>query len=829
MEGEDSIQLIREDLDMLLNSREWLSFLSSLSNDYSDLNNYIDLDRLTTNISNGVYDRMYPFTHFNNNIICDSFQHKPSISFLKFLVTNIADRLVSNYLDTIISKHSKILLDLKLNTVMNTNQKDIIAQSALRTAFLTKNKETIKLLQYLNESTIKSIFKFLCQENEKFSMEILSQTFSATHFNILREEADNSLKNGKLLNVNFILDFLEKNDTKLFTYSDAFRKIFDKLSCQELSDVLVSRASVTRVDIMQVQAAMLNPIDAAPLRKTLQKYNDPKNTFSDEQLRLFGNMFETKKEIPSIIMQMYVVDRMTLEKSVIPAMENLAGRDKNISSLLDEMRKQKMIIKPKKSPLKLFFTKDVSFEALVNCIDELSLKDSNFASDLFDCFNNCLYKRHRDDIKKFMIDFDSRFLKCLSAKSLMVLSEKCVDYLCSDLILQHRFSLATIALRLPIQNYYQKIFDSGKENEVRTLAALHDSSIATADYIKLRETRFINDGDPISLAVMDKEIVLRYRWRYLRGDAMTFVYGLPEHAELCEDDEELFLKWELQEKNANMNREEIIEKLGIKNTEKNFEIILSTKEIEETALRALIPLFRDVKISSLPTFVNIKSASCFPLIWNVNILKMESFQQELRKFPIETAKSFIKFVPDGYEAIVEQFPTIIACVCVNEIQTTYEVFDKASLSIRRSYDFSNESFPFVLAVVCTMFMKEQDLNPFEYNFENWKKAFVFFSIMRKQYNKAIQILEKDINICAVLLRNECEQLHFCNRGSWAINTVKFILYCASIDFYIDSPVWRHLIDCCRYVPWPQEMADDDCVFATFETYVNLHQQNSEMN
>lgn len=821
--GIDSLDIISEDLDNILTSNSWIKFVSNLPNDQPEINNLIDLDKLVSNIAENKYDRKYPFTHYNNNTICDSFKEKPSISFLQFLASNIDDKRASNFLNSIISRYPETLLKLKLVTKLNNSQKDIIAEAAFKTAFMSKNGEIMPILRYLPESTMRAVFKYLSSENEKFSMDVATQAYSGQSIlDLLREEVTFSLNNSNLFHVNFILNFIEKNENKFFTYADAFKHVFAKQSCRLLSDILVSRVSVTRTDILQVQTSILSPADAAPILKTMQKIV-PQNVFSDDQIRQFGVMFDSKKEIPSIINQMFIVDKSTLENSLIPAIESMAKKDRLLALLYDEMKKQKMVPKRKESPLKNLKIKDVNLENLATFVDELSIRNGNFCSELFDAFNACLYTRHKEDVKRFMADFDKNFLQKISIKSLNTITERAVDYLCGDLSVQHRFSLCTLALRLPINNYIQKLFDCGKENEVRTLAFLHDASITTAEYIKLRETTFYNEEN-VSLAVLDRISVLRYRWRYLRSDANTFVYGLPEHLSLCENDQELFLKWELAEDEPEQ-RNDIIAKLGIEYNENNLKVILSARKVSKNCMEALADKFENSKLKKIPSFINIHSACFFPLVWDRKVLSNASFKAGLLKFPEDVAKSFIKFAPDDYQKICEEFPMIISTVLVNDIVTTYEVFDRAMLSLRRTYDFSGESLAFVAAVVCAIYRKNEKINIFEFSFLNWRRSCLFFSIMNRSYDDSIKLLENDVDLCSELLRNDFENMYFCNVGSWSSHVVRFIVHCAITDFFIDNEIWLRLLNCCRYAPWPSDLSEDSEYFAAFDIYLHKHKLN----
>ena len=837
--ADENEEYIKNDINELLSSNEWSTFISSISDNIHIKNSKsnISLISILQDIYKGLLDQNYPYIKYDPLILVESFVKQNCVQFLSHSLSLCAQEgnPAFSFVESLILHENQLLMKMNIQKQLSQSEINALANITFRIGFIKQERNLMLFLLSLGlTTTLDVIFGNLSTNNDQYCYKLISQVFKYTKdFDILKKHSDSAILTRNELNLNFILDFLIKNGDKDFNYQDAFQKLFEDSSSTFLVDVLVSRATMTPPSILQAQIDILNQKYIGPLRAAAQKLA-PRQTISDEQLRQYATYFQQKNQIPPFLCQLSIMDRTAMSEEVGPSLQRLGQTSDACLLLYNEMKRQKLVPKPKENPLFILKKQDGPFETLINTLEEYCIKGRPFAADLLDSLNCAIYTRHKNDLKQFMSVIETKLLNQLSTKVLLSLAESVSNYMQTDLSQQHLFTLCVIASRLPMTSFIKNIFSSNANTEVTLLSTLHDAAIASSNLIKLTETPYVIEPSRMnpnaslpSVASLDRIVMLRYRWRSLRGDAIGFVSSLPEYQKLITDDPMQFLEWELNEP-LPIERSDIIKKLNIRPTSEALFLLLKAKKPNSFCLSSLVPLFSGFHDVMVPAEPNIKVIMDMgpTLLWNEKVLNNPFYHKSLRKCKIDFAKILLQYLPQNYEYFFDKYPSIFACIIsnippivVDITQPYYNILnDGAICSSGLFSEASAETFPksFIYAVSFILFRSKLS---FPENIE-WKEAELFFSILNKEYDRAFKILNVYTDLCYLLLKGCPYEGILCDKGEFLFNLVHFAVHCSQLDIFIDSELWIQFINQVLLVTWPDEITTDSELLVIYHNYID---------
>ncbi|OHT00377.1 hypothetical protein TRFO_32964 [Tritrichomonas foetus] len=918
LKGSEDVEVVISQINSFLDGSIWHTFCSSMPNSIHQkcTNNIIQI--LMKRVSEGSMPPISMFTTNSSSDLVESFIHFPDPKFLliahrliiesnkhKYMIENnnttnhngsTLNRFNQNGFNQNRYNQNPFLNDLSLSQNENSylcNNLNCSTVISFIELLLQKSPESTFNLMSQNDFSIFCLYvNFLVSAYFKYKNNaissilctyklsiVLSQVFVLyeTISNPTKEQYDNSLtlllllykKHGDLLftilkseipsslhrqcdnAINAILDFIKLGDDQhQFNYSTSFGELFNGSTSDYLVAILLERAPKTSVAIIQTQIAIINSETGRPLNDYLRNMNSNKiKKFSDSEILNIIKSYSTKNTIPQSLAHLSMFDRRSLIEEVAPKLRKLAQTNSSARHLVNLLEEKKMIplvreISSWKSIVNTLKDTDHTMHQFAEAASKTDI--ATFSTEFFNSFHKAVFTRHLNDLKKFCDDIHNNVINKLP--DLNKFSQVVMNYLQSNLIEQHRKSLSLIAVRVPLSNAIleKEVFEN--KQEINILTGLHEAAIQSCESLTTNPT-------PLDQSIyFNPLLILRLRWRQLRGDSTGVSAWLPEFAALVDNDPLTFLKWEsLQNEPKNIiKRSQILAKLGITTT---FELIpLILKEIlmlenpSEAVVEALLPILANCPLNKVVLPENPNISILFKIekiIWCKTVMTHNTVTKILREGPplfvsqtllmnFSSNEDFEKF-PIGFFALLFNSNELIGNKPTILEKSTLIINQQLNLqnnSCNTDFDEENQDFEIKrlpryakISIMAILSKKRISMPNFFESDNECARFFLFFSVCNKEFDNVHTYLKTNPDLINFLRSNVPEEAAFVGSNMWINSLIEFVFYSATYLFAFDNEhdnnEWKAFINIVRQSEWPSSISDDNTNLVVFNNYLKF--------
>lgn len=613
----DSLDAIYSDAISFLDSDDWRSFASSVTNTSRPSSPH-RLDVLVKRVHSGVISAHSVFSASSTDDLLEQMSSSFSLPLFRLAVQLNAKRSLPAKL--FLEKLIQACPDRVIQAVRDLSLSPNLLSPLITSLLLAYSRhQYAPLRDFFLTLPIAPVIEQIRLVDADFVDLLLSMSRCRDFCRTVSAEISKAIDdcNGRF--VNAVLDVLERKlSTPGFNYSDAFSAIFRNSPKPFLMQVLNARAAETEESILQMQNVLLDT--SLCHRKSL----------SEEQLIRFAAEYQRKRVFPQALATLFMFER----KSIISTLRELARTNSIVQFMLGELEREGKFPRPVSSHsnweqvVRQIRINDNSLDAVVDVLEQSKVSCDSFGSELIGCFHIALFKRHSKNIAGFADLFQEKVVGKMSFSMQDQFADLVVSFLCAKLIDQHRRSLSILALRCPIEKFVGRFTEAPSSRELEILIGLHRAAILSGKFLKLKANLTVKSDSTI---VIDRIIVLRLRWRVLRQDSLDGTCWLPEFLQLCESDPVLFLRWEMTQ-----NSDELA-KLGILG---NFsllpqllhEFLLCPVEPSKGLLATLVSLFARIPCDQvrLPERPNMELLFQLEELWCSQILNHWKVVQVLR-------------------------------------------------------------------------------------------------------------------------------------------------------------------------------------------------------
>ena len=663
------------------------------------------------------------------------------------------------------------------------------------------------------ESELKVCADFLLQLNGEAGF------LEAVHDAVVCAEEDES---GFFLEV--VLEFLEVGQQKrIFNYSDVFGVVFRNCEDILLQNVLEKRAETCDAVILQIQIECIDKRYSEKLKDILAgKQQKEERALSEAEFIRLAEEFKRTKVLPTPIIRAAMSQKRLLNNYIEPTIRSLANHNEAVEAMLREMEKAKIV-----QSLDKYTPIDVD-SAIV---DKLEQSPEAYAHELFNLFHRGVFSRHPSQIASFTDEFERNILRRLSYTTQEILAEIIVEFLCSELQSQHRWSLSILSGRCLISKHIQKIFECSCPLEVEILVYLHKGAIAGSTSIRIEGIRQksanpgvldIESDSSTVMAALDHNIIQRLRWRVLRGDSTDSVCWLPEFLSLCDSDLVLFLRWECAER-PSISVAEILSRIGVTTSASLypkflFEMLRSDPPDEICSV--MIPLFSNITMESikLPENPNMNLLFRTRILWCSGVLCHPAVISYLRNPTPEISQALLSSLPleSNIEQLFSIFPHAFAAMLYNFSALTGtkpRCLCDAYHMVEGKFNVYPDAPKFAIVSIVSAFARKGGsiLSLAKaMGSQNWVNYCLFFALCLHQNDVAIELLQHFDFLFHLLRQGIAEENLFFGQGKWTDSLIEFAIYCAHHDVsFAEVEEWRQFLNCVRLASWPDRLALDN--------------------
>ena len=363
---------------------------------------------------------------------------------------------------------------------------------------------------------------------------------------------------------------------------------------------------------------------------------------------------------------------------------------------------------------------------------------------------------------------------------------------------------------------------------------LHEAAILSCSYLTSNIVSKLNDK---SVVYFDPLLILRLRWRNIRGDCSCPISWFPEFVSLFDNDCIKFLMWELNEEKPEKieRRSQILAKLGITTNFNKIPSILHHllmfENPKKTVVDALIPVLMNCPIEkvALPEKVNISILfQISSILWSKSVMNHPEVLKILReKPPIEISQSLLmccnlnsfNFVcfPIGFYALVFNSNELIGEKPEILISVTNSIDDiEKGENIDLPFEFPKYA---KISMICYLIRKGIQLDHFFNSDIEFDSICLFFFICFKKFDAAVELLNLNENVMPFLLSNFSDGTSFVGPNVWIPSLIEFAFYCAANGIRFESQKWIQFISMVYDADWPQFITDDQSNFALIRDYM----------
>jgi hypothetical protein len=843
---EDSTAQIHHEIVEFLDTPDWQELMGSLSNNLAECRDSV-LQSIVKKINSGIVSAELGFSSFSVSFLVNQMVSAfdpplfkiavqlsahgflPAKLFLEQLIQLAPDKIATALPVLNLNPHS--LSPLVLSMVMTFHRHPSLA--------LQRLLDTIPLELLLHEMRrfVKTLpdcdFKELCKLLTHYHLQ-------NSIFPLLERELHSALSESNSGFLNLLLDFLYHGlTTAAFNYSQAFTAIFESCKSPLLASVLAQRAPSTEDSVLQIQCAVLDEKSTAPLKDLLRSRSAANDSVSDQDIFRFAQEFSRTKVIPPGLRAKLMFDKT----SIIALLRKHSRGDPLVQRLADEMERTKMIPRPPTSlpweqSVKQLQSSDTPLSGITEILEQSRARYDLAAPELFNSFHIALHTRHAGDVVEFADQFESKVIQPMPYAKQDQLCELAVRFLCANLAGQHRESLSILAVRCAMAKFAPLIFECAPDREVEVLVGLHRAALTSALFLRLGGPKPLKTSSHLELApppcatgvvTMDRVVILRLRWRILRGDSGDETCFLPEFLQLCESDPVLFLRWECQSAESSAQR---LARLGIAGNSAMMpqflaELLRSDRMPAESLVEAMAPLLSRIPPSlvGVPEAPNLELLFRLDCLWCRPVMFNPRVVESLRDASVGVSQALLRALPiaDDVEALFMQFPHAFAAMLANFPQLLGDrqraLCDAHQTFVGRSRIYRDAPRFTVVAVVAMVAKRGEDLLQFAETMDgfDWVKYCLFFAICHGKFEAAVQILGKWNGLFPFLREGVEEEVTFLEHTTWTEARIRFAFYCArnEVDF-AEREEWKSFLNAVRIADWPDALTIDSQNFRIFD-------------
>lgn len=846
---------LKHDIDRFFNSDSWHQFYMSLSNESTANNTDLLIPTLTREMRKGTINPSIIFKTNQVTKLVESFILNPDQSFLNIafrLLINLNDNSPLPFIESLIERSPRTIINMisQTPTEVFTYFIRLLIFSYFRkpSSFLSKSllKYSMKILipqffldvtKYDSTKSTSSIDPHniisLLLDFWKFSNEqhILHLFYSSvrTEISVAFDEQYDHI-------VLTVLDFIDSGyQQQLFEYSTVFGEIFGGSDSEYFVDILCDRMDQTENAIVQTQIELINPQVSKPLKDLLQSKMHKNETktqrfrnFPDTELISAATQYQQKKTMPAFISQLHMFDKEVLINSVAPALIRLSTSNQACKEFVEFLENKKFIPVIKKTTnWETVISTLRDTDSTIGQFAQLSYKVpmNKFAPKFFDSFHKALNLRHSKDIKNFFKLISTQFISKLD--DLTEFTKIVVEFLKSDLNKQHRKTLSIIALACPLHRFIESdIFDQDRELEI--ILNLHEAAIISCEYLT-SDQNYETYFDPL--------LILRLRWRYLRGDSSSTICWNPEFVSLADNNIFYFMKWEATSTNPNSinKRMRILSLLGIVSSFSKVPMLirelLSIEHPSSCFIETIVPFLKHCSLEKvvLPEKINLNTLfQIDTILWSDSVMNHPQVLELLRNNPDvsisqsllisngTTTQNFEKH-PIGFYALLVNAEKLIGekPPILDHIEQLLENIDYCNI---------NNEIPYyaILSMVAYLSQRNRNLHRLFGVNQSFSKACVFFSTCEHKFDQLTRFLQSNPTTLKVLTNGIPECIPFVGNNCWQPSLIDFCFYCITNQIYFDFPDWIHFVSQIKDASWPQSYFENNSKLVLFNEYCKYH-------
>ena len=696
------IEAVHADILSFLDSSIWNNFKFRMNTNDSHLKPNL-IDKVYQEINESKISLLQSFYLYTNYDLVHSFKEKPNFNFFRMCLLSISEsNIILAFVEAVIS-----LLPLAVNDNISKHLNEY-------TDGMIQNITNVLIFMINYSSNSTNLQKIL--QNIPFA--IILNKFLIFFQNFFQNMNKNSENKFNIMNFTvFFTKLRNRYDKKgqLKFISDVFNQTiqFHELPNREIISILqnIFLSNMDFIDIIK---------DSSFISLDKKIYG---STFEESNILGFSTLdaikeFEKKREIPTYVINLHQENKDIFDYFVQSLFTYRKHSPYNTSAekMIKEMEFNNMI----DISIPADYINSNEIEPIILLLDSSTISSQKFAYKLFQHFHSLFYSQQSKTIKSFVNTYFQTYIKKMQSKTLNSLAEIAINFLKSELLEQHRFSLSALAIRLPIGRYLNNLFNENDDiasssnssssplfariiaKESLILKGLHAAAIQTCSNLKVilpskqkhrtkvqsLQFQYIDDteSEDENRVTLDRIMILRFRWRVIRGDSFSTIPFLPEFIELCDSDKSLFLKWESFYSDPNHeDRIRIFQKLGIFSNQEDL------KEASEL-------LFQILQISTpKPSFIQAFTI-CYNDSYHTSLIKPYIKMSEQIK--LETLLNFnflwcqpIMNNPKIYECLRNPTKLITLSLFRALRETEYVIYHNRPKDYNRRLDDIFQNFP----------------------------------------------------------------------------------------------------------------------------------------
>ena len=723
------------------------------------------------------------FISYTPSDICNKFIENQSLNF--FLASlNFAsqgDCFALSFIETLLRRAPKVLEKLDIKKKLSPQTEKILLQASFAIFFefggnqinkfintFSKDKIISFLLEGINEFDVKKhqkVIDFLCEINENTSF-----------IDILKEKVNIAFENREKEKITFYLDLIEVySERSAEEYETLFKEIFVPFSNPDFVELLVERSSnIEKKRFGKMQSELLPASIAAPLRAKF--LSEILELASDDEINGVADTFAMTRIVPKLIYEIFNKNRAYFDGKFTEIVVEKAKTNSSVKKLLDKLIEEKMI------PAMNDGTKII--DNMNNGTDRCDIEVIEY------------FKKYVDpeDYVESVFNFETDVLQKIIPKQRAILAGTVMKLLEVD---STNELLAMLALRLPINRLIHSFVSDDAVEDYQRLNTIHAAGLHSASQIVLRGKPIPHKG-----ICIDSYLILRLRWRTMRGDIEADNLSTNQvYQNLVADDIYLFMKWEMTSKSIPMSPKSLsglnvitgqrcFDAVNgmIKQTNEDyslFRVFLSTVQIGTMPSNLLV----------LPEKPNIVFLSASPFAWESKVLFHPYVCQRLKNPTPEVSLNLLYLMNrDRSTMLLATFPHAFAAIMINYnpmlnipvpdlIKTARSILD-GDLTLVKPVRKN-------LAYAVVSVLSRQGINLFGFmqrrQEQEWGEACLIFSVCNNCFDDAISIVFSRAEQSIDVLRKKIayEELFFA-RGTWIMQRKKFAIYCAQKGIVING-------------------------------------------
>lgn len=829
----EASEQVRIELMDFLDGVDWENFLDTLTNETHVTKN-ATITTLVKRVKAGLLSPESIFKDCDPSQLVTSMGDQIDGEFLRIAVSvaTKGSALALSFLESIIQIHPKEVIEqFKTWDIPDTEMRNIVL---LFFSVLFRRKIR-QIQEFLAEVplriTIPSLYKYLTTRSDYGTDVILEFLLHISKrwgfFQELHEVVVQAIKDNSRDVLNLFLDLLEKgHHLSCFSYSEAFSSLFNGCFCHFLQTIFLQRAPTTGDTILQVQVELVDSDSSAKLKEVLRSRNEV--CFPEAELVNLAEEFHKTKEIPVTISKKFMFNRKEVTNVLGPALRDLAKTNAMANELVLALEKKGMIAKVQsrvnwEATVNLLKQSDSAMTNMCEVLEEAKPDSNVYIPLLFNAFHTALFLRHSSDVVAFTDAFEMKVLKRMPFTTQEQLLMVAIEFLCSNLSEQHRWSLSILLSRCDMTKCAQRVFECSIEREIEILVFLHKAAIASASQIKLG----CEGGDAMTdltesvshgIAKLPRLFIQRLRWRVLRGDTLDSVCWLPEFLLLADSDLSVFFAWECTQESSH----EILSKLGITTTPHLYPKFLFTMlemDPSESVCGVMIPQFSRIEKNDviIPEKPNMRVLFQTGILWCSAVLchpevvaclrdpTLMMSQGLLRALPSDDVERLFSMFPHAFASMLYHFPMIYG-EKPQSLVNTYQV-------VQGHFDAFQDPPRFAMVSIVSAWTRENrdliDLTKRMPTRTCVSYCFIFAVCLHKHEN-AVSLLHGNAFLFDLLRQGFAEENCFFGQGKWTDSLIEFALYCAYNDVsFGNTEKWKHFLQLVKVSSWPDSLLVDN--------------------